>query len=302
MNNIPNSNNEILLIKFLGTYQYIDIRDVKLFFSSKKYYRTRITNLIKNKFLKKIDNHLILDINGRLYLNSIGYKNNRLNRHLNYRQRVYYISRYAAFYHNSKYVKFTPSYYLKDNINLTTSARRFIGVTSINGIDYLTYYISINHDNRYIGSVIYDIGKEKTYKNILILTDNKVKLNYSDFIFGFNQVLILEDTIENRTKLQYIHCIDWHKIIEKEFKNPFISAYNFCDYEDLKGRYISYFTLYDTEKINRINHFLSQNKFKKVDILCSKDIADKLKQVIPRANYTVLDLEKYIDRKRFCYE
>ena len=51
----------------------------------------------------------------------------------------------------------------------TIKARRFIGILEINGIDYLTYHISEKHDKRYINSVIYDIQKEKKYKNIIML-------------------------------------------------------------------------------------------------------------------------------------
>lgn len=297
----PKSEEDISFIKFLAKYQYADVNDLQYLFSSKKYYKTKITKLSQNNIVSRLDHHIILSKNGKDFAKSMGVNCSKPNRNSKYLPRLYYLSSLAAFFYKSKFIKFIPSFDIKDNA-LTTSSRRYVGILIINGIEYLTYHISIEHDNKYISSIIYDIQKEHTYKNIIVLYDKNINLNQLDFVFGLNQVLLVEDTIENKTKLQYIHCIDWYKIIEKEFKEPFISAYNFCDYEDMKGKYISFFTFFDTEKINRINNFLSQNRFKKVDILCSKNIADRLKQTILRANYICLDLEKYIDREKFCYE
>lgn len=77
------------------------------------------------------------------------------------------ISRLAAFYHNCTTVKFTPSFAIKDKEMFTITARRFIGIFEINGFDYLTYYISKEHDNKYIMSVVYDIQKKKSIKILL---------------------------------------------------------------------------------------------------------------------------------------
>ena len=51
----------------------------------------------------------------------------------------------------------------------------------INGIEYLTYYISKNRDNRYIMSVVYDIQKEQFSDNIIILVEESVKINKNNF-------------------------------------------------------------------------------------------------------------------------
>lgn len=299
---IPKHKDELSLIKFIAEYQYINLDDLPYIFSSKEYYKKRVTKLIKENLISRLDHHLILTSRGRIFAKTLGLTCNKPNRDIKYYPRLYYISGLAAFYFNSNFVSFTPSFNIKDKDVLTTSSRRYIGIININGIDYLTYHISKERDKKYISSVIYDIQKESKYRNIIVFIDTDVKIDTLNFTFGYNQVLIVEDTLENRNKLEYINSINWYKILCKIFKNPHLSEYNFCDYIDDKNRYISYFTLFDTEKINRINQFLRENKFKKIEILCSKELYSKLKQEIPRSNYTVLNIENYIDRKKNIYE
>lgn len=296
------SNEDILFLMFLGKYQYADVNDLKYLFCSGEYYKKRITKLVKNNIIIRSKHHIILSKKGSEFLKEYGATCNRVNRNAKYSKRLLFLSKFAAFFYRSKFVKFIPSFEIKDDEHLTLLSRRYIGVTIINSIEYLTYYISKEHTQRYMSSVIYDIQKEKSYNNIIVFYETGVNINPLNFTFGHNQVLIIEDTLENKNNLQYIHCIDWYEILYKYFKEPFISQYSFCDYEDLKGSYISYFTFYDTEKVNRINQYLLQNKIKKVDIVCSKQLYERLLHVIPRANYLTLDLEKFIDRKRYCYE
>ncbi len=109
-------------------------------------------------------------------------------------------------------------------------------------------------------SVIYDIQKEHKYKNIIVLIDDIKRINIQDFAFGNNQVLVIEDTEENREKLKYLNSVNWSKIIEKYYKNKvYIAEYNFCNYTDYQNKYISLFYFLDTEKINRIKYSLRDN-------------------------------------------
>ena len=302
MNYNIRNDEDILFLMFLGKYQYAYIKDLKYIFGSSDYYRKRIRRLIQNKIIIRTKNHIILSKKGRDYLKSLDVNCNNVNRNAKYSLRLHFLSSFGAFFYKSKFVKFIPSFDIKDEDHLTLLSRRYIGIIIINGIEYLTYYISKEHTKRYMSSVIYDIQKERLYNNIIVFYETGVEINPLNFTFGHNQVLLIEDTIENKTNLQYIHCIDWYEIIYKYFKEPFLSSHAFCDYEDLRGKYISYFTFYDTEKVNRINQYLAENKFRKVDILCPKQMYDRLSHVIPRANYISLDLEKFIDRKRYCYE
>ena len=75
----PSGNEEISLLKFIGKYQYLNTNDIKYFFSSNSYYRTRIRNLIKNKYIRKLDSNLIMAKTGAQYLKSINTTYNRTN-------------------------------------------------------------------------------------------------------------------------------------------------------------------------------------------------------------------------------
>ena len=152
-------------------------------------------------------------------------------------------------------------------------------------------------------SIIYDIQKEKKFKNIIILVNDINRINLNDFAFGINEVLIIEDNKKNREKLKYLHSINWSKIINDNFKNRlFFSEYNFCDYTDYKNKYVSTFYYLDTEKINRIKYFLRENKNKNAHIICNSELEKEIKKELPNANYIVVDLEDYIDKERNVYD
>lgn len=303
LNYFPNGEEELSLIKFLAKYQYLHVNDSKYLFSTKRYYRNRVNNLISKRFLKKTKFKLFLDDLGIEYAKLFQFEYNKRCKNYKYHERLLYLSGLGAFYHNCNTVTFTPSFSMKDKQSLTTTARRFIGILDINGYDYLTYHISKNHDNRYITSVIYDIQKEKRYKNIIVLVDDIKRINMTDFAFGMNQVLIIEDTEQNREKLKYLNSINWSKLLQNNLKNKVVLAeYNFCDYTDHKSKYITTFYFLDAEKINRIKYFLRENKNKYADIVCSSELKDGLQKELPTANYIVVDLEEYIDKELNVYD
>lgn len=152
-------------------------------------------------------------------------------------------------------------------------------------------------------SVIYDIQKEHKYKNIIVLIDDIKRINIQDFAFGNNQVLVIEDTEENREKLKYLNSVNWSKIIEKYYKNKvYIAEYNFCNYTDYQNKYISLFYFLDTEKINRIKYFLRENKNKNADIICNAELKKEIQKELPTARFIVVDLENYIDKERNVYD
>lgn len=297
----PNGNEEISLLKFIGKYQYLNRNDIKYFFSTSSYYRKRISNLITGKYIRRKGTNYVMTKNGARYLKSLNHTYNRLNPNQKYLPRLLFISNLAAFYYNCSTVKFTPSFDIKNNDSYTMTSRRYIGLLNINGTTYLTYKITKEHDKKYISSVIYDIQKEKDYKNIIIFVDDISSVQLLDFSFGYNQVLIVDDNETNRERLKYLNSINWPLIIKNEYKKPLLSAYNYCDYIDIRNKLISFFYFIDTEKINRILLFLRENKNKCVDIVCNKEMKTELQNIIPRAKYNVLDLDKLIDRKRNIY-
>lgn len=304
MSNFPNGQEEIALLEFISKYQYLDTKDTQYFFNTQKYYKKRISNLVTKKYLKRTNSHqLILDKLGVEFAELFKFEYNKLNRNQKYLPRLLYISHLAAFYYNCATVKFIPSFSMKEKQEFTTTSRKFIGILEINGIEYLTYHITEDHDDKYIRLIIYDIQKEKRYKNIIILTNDENRIKTKDFTFGMNQVLIIHDTEENREKLKYLHSLDWYNVVREQYKrfNIYLSDYNFCEYTDYKNKYINTFYFFDTEKVNRINYFLKENKDKNADIICSSQIKEGLIKELPNCNYTIVDLEKYIDKEPFSY-
>lgn len=278
--------------------------DSKYFFpSSKYYYRNRVNNLIAKKFIKKIKSNLMLDEVGIEYAQLFNFEYTRRNRNKKYLSRLLQLSNLGAFYSNCELVDFIPSFDIKDKKVFTTTARRFIGILEINGFEYLTYQITNEQDSDYTMSVVYDIQKEKSYKNIIILIDDPSKININDFAFGLNQVLIVTDTEVNREKLKYLNSVNWPKILEKYYRNKVVlSEYSFCDYTDYKKIYASYFYFLDTEKVTRIKQFLRENRNKSIDIICDTQLEKELKKELPTARYITINLEEYIDKERNYYD
>ena len=297
----PNGDEEIGLIKFIARYQYLHIQDAKCFFSSNRYYRNRIKNLIDKRFIKKVNSFLVLDEIGIEYVKQFNFQYNKRNRNKKYILRISILSNIAAFYNNCELVKFIPSFEIKDKEVFTVTGRKFIGILDINGMEYLSYLISKEHDSKYISSVAFDIQKEITYKNFIILVNDISRINLDDFAFGKNQILIIEDNEINREKIKYLHSIKWREIIDKCYNGIYLAKYNFCEYTNYKDIYINTFYFIDTEKINRFKYFINESSNKRAYIICNKELEMKLRKELPNANYCVVDLEKYIRKERRYY-
>ena len=293
----PKNENEIELVKFINRFQYLSIKDTEYFFSD-TYYTKRIRNLIQKNIIRKYNKYLVLAENGQYFMKALGQKISPLRYDKKYTDRLKFISHLAAIYNKDEYIEFTPSLEMKDKNKFTETARKFIGVLKIFGTSYLIYHISKEHTQKYINSIMYDLQKETRHKNILILIDNIKRLEIRNFVFGFNSLIICEDTDEQLQKLKYIQQINWPKIVQEQYKDVHIAEYNFCDYTNNKDKYIATFYMIDTEKINRINVFLENNKNKQVDIICEESIIRNLGQELPLANYKVINLSDYIDKIR----
>ena len=117
---------EISLIKFIAKYQCLNVNSAKYFFSSSRYYRNRIKNLIDKNFLRKIKWILVLGKSGIQYVKLLNFEYNKLNKNQKYRERLLKLSNIATFYYNCNTVDFIPSFAIKDKTILTTTGRRFI--------------------------------------------------------------------------------------------------------------------------------------------------------------------------------
>ena len=303
MNHFPSGDEEINLVKFIAKFQYLSAADTKYFFESQKYYRARITNLIKKKILRRTKQMLVLDEVGVEFCKLFGFEYTNLNRNKKYLSRLLCISNIGAYYNNTKNVHFTPSFAIKDKEMFTITARKFIGVFEIEGFEYLTYYISQDRDNKYIKSVIYDIQKENKYKNIIVFVNDIRRIDINEFAFGYNQVLIIEDNENNRELLKSMNNISWNKAIQNIYKNKaYISEHNFCDYMIRQNKYISCFFFLDSEKLNRIKYFLRENKNKKADIICPKELKWYINTKLQNATIYDINIEDYVEKERNVYD
>lgn len=305
MNNIKSifskNKDEIELVKFIARFQYLSIKDVQYFFDS-TYYPKRITKLVQNNILRRYKKYLVLAENGKYFVQTLGQEATQLRYDKKYTERLKFISHLAVIYRKEAFVKFIPSFEIKDKNIFTETSRKYIGILKIFGTSYLTYHIAKEHTQKYINSVIYDLQKESNYKNIIVLIDNINRINFSDFIFGFNSLIVCEDTDEQLKKLAYIQQINWQKAVQNLYNNVHISEYNFCDYTNNKNKYISTFYMLDTEKINRINMFLKNNENKKIDIISSEEESLILRKLLLQVNYNTINLSEFIDRNVRIYD
>lgn len=292
---------EILL--FVKKYKYVKVSDFKYLYANKQYYQTKIKHLINNNYLRKIKWYIVLGAEGKKYLENLGYKCSRISYEKTYIERQKIISSFAARYYNNKKIKFIPSIDLKDKQIFTITSRRFIGILNIDKTDYLTYYITKKHDDRYVQSVIYDIRKETKLKNVIVFVEDLKKIDINNFVFGLDKLYIIPTTENNIHLLERIHRIDYQKLFFKLYKeNVYLSEYAFCDYYTKSRLYIFPLIFIDTEKLSIIKFFLMENKDEKVDILYSKNISLLAIGKLKGANYKPIDFEKYVQGEFNIYD
>ena len=130
------------------------------------------------------------------------------------------------------------------------------------------------------------------YSNFIILVNDIKRIDFNDFVFRKNKILVIEDNDANREKLKYLHSIRW---------NELMAEYYFCEYSNNKNTYINTFCFIDTEKIIGFKYFMKENSTNIVHIICTAELEKELRKALPNANYCVLKVEKYIDKERKCY-
>ncbi len=288
---------------FVKKYKYVKVSDFKYLYANKQYYQTKIKHWINNNYLRKIKWYIVLGAEGKKYLENLGYKCSRISYEKTYIERQKIISSFAARYYNNKKIKFIPSIDLKDKQIFTITSRRFIGILNIDKTDYLTYYITKKHDDRYVQSVIYDIRKETKLKNVIVFVEDLKKIDINNFVFGLDKLYIIPTTENNIHLLERIHRIDYQKLFFKIYKeNVYLSEYAFCDYYTKSRLYIFPLIFIDTEKLSIIKFFLMENKDEKVDILYSKNISLLAIGKLKGANYKPIDFEKYVQGEFNIYD
>lgn len=294
---------DIEILVFLNKYRYVRSSDFAYLYSSKIYYKRVLKFLESNKYIRKEGWYYVIGINGIKKLKELGYKYYRRQSNKAFTERQKIISHFAARYYHNSNLTFLPSVDLKDKEVLTITARRYIGVLTINQKKYLTYYISSRHTQRYIQSLIYDIRKERIHKEFIVFVEDIGKINMNDFVFGKDKIYIIPQTEENIHIIENINKINYPELFKKVYKDKvYLSGHTFCEYYINQEHFVYTLPLIDTEQLSTIKYFLLENKNKQVDILYSKNIPLLKIGKIEGANYIPVDYGKYIKEEFNCYE
>ena len=242
-------------------------------------------------------------MNGKSYLESLGYKCSRISYKRTHVERQKIISSFAARYYENQKVQFIPSIDIKDKHVFTITSRRYIGVLKINKIEYLTYYISKNQTKQYVQNIVYDIRKERKYRQVIVFVEDIKMVDIEDFVFGMDKLYIIPYTEENIKLLENIHSIDYARLFEKEYKEKvYLSEYDDCDYYTKTNRYIFEMPFIDAEKLTSIKYFLQENEDKDVDIVYSKNISILTIGKFKKVDYKAVDFSKYVKGEYILYE
>lgn len=294
---------DLEIILFVNKYKYVKVSDFKYLYDNKQYYKNKVKQLLKDEYLRKIKWYVVLGRKGKSYLENLGYKCSRISYEKVYVDRQKVISSFVARYYNNKNIKFIPSIDIKDKQIFTITSRRFIGILNIEKTEYLIYYISKKHTDKYIQSVTYDIRKERRFKKVIVFTEDIERIDINQFVFGLDELLIIPITEENLYLLENINKIDHQRIFINMYKNKvYLSKYDFCNYYTKPEGFISLLPFIDSEKLCGIKYFILENNCKNVDILYSRNIPliaiEKLKNI----NYKPINFNKYIKKEFNIYD
>lgn len=275
---------DIKVLKFLSKYKMLKVEDARLIYKTKRYYRQRVNRLIKNQYVKRYKNYIIIDKKGRKILKKTSscYIKNMHNDA--YMDRLKHIASIATITIDSN-VEFIPSWDIKEKDKFTETARRYIGKIIINYKEYLVYYISAKKEHLYIKQLLFDINKAVNYKNIIIFVDNFDVINkrYSNLSFGKENTFIILNSTENKELIKNYEKMDCHELLENIYEEElFISNWDKADFLLENGTYIVNMPFINTEKIEKINWFYNENSNinRKCELITLEENKEKIKEIL----------------------
>lgn len=292
-NNLKKEDLEVL--KFLSKYKILKVEDATFIYHTKRYYRDRINKLIDKGYVKRYKSYIILDKNGRKILGEVGQGYIKNIKNEAYMERLKKIASIATLEIDSN-IKFEPSWLIKDKDIFTETARRYIGKMIIDGKEYLTYYLSKKKEDVYIKQLLFDINKSFNYNKIIIFVEdfNVICPKYSNFAFGKEETIVILNNNDNKNFLKKYININWHEILEDIYQEELlISNWDKADYLLEDNRYIIEMIFINTEKIERLNWYYSENvnSTKRIEIITLEENKEKIKEMIGdnRCSIKVID-------------
>lgn len=275
---------DIEVLKFLSKYKMLKVQDAKLIYKTKRYYRQRVNKLIEKEYVKRYKSYIIIDKKGRKALGEEGscYIKNMQNQA--YMDRLKYIASIATITIDSN-IQFIPSWDIKEKDKFTETARRYIGKMIIDNKEYLIYYISEKKEHLYIKQLLFDVNKAINYENIIIFVENFDVINkrYSNLVFGKENTFIILDSDKNKEIIKNYEKLDYHELLENIYMQElFISNWDIADFLLEENTYIINMMFINTEKIEKVNWFYSENTNlnKKIEIVTLKENEEKIKEII----------------------
>lgn len=292
-NNLKKEDLEVL--KFLSKYKILKVEDATLIYHTKRYYRDRVNKLISKGYVKRYKSYIILDKNGRKVLGEVGQGYIKNIKNEAYMERLKAIASIATLSIDSN-IKFEPSWLIKEKDIYTETSRRYIGKIIIEGIEYLSYYISKKKEDIYIKQLLFDINKSFNYENIIIFVEGLDVINskYSNLSFGKEKTIVILNDNYNKELIKKYTDINWHEVLEEIYKKEIlISDWDKADYLLDENKYIIEMLFINTEKIEKLKWYYKENfnSPKKVQIVTTSINEEKIKEMISdnRCSIKVID-------------
>lgn len=286
---------DLKVLKFLSKYKILKVEDATLIYHTKRYYRDRVNKLISKEYVKRYKSYIILDKNGRKVLGEVGQGYIKNIKNEAYMERLKAIASIATLSIDSN-IKFEPSWLIKEKDIYTETARRYIGKIIIEGIEYLSYYISKKKEDIYIKQLLFDINKSFNYENIIIFVEGLDVINskYSNLSFGKEKTIVILNDNYNKELIKKYTDINWHEVLEEIYKKEIlISDWDKADYLLDENKYIIEMLFINTEKIEKLKWYYKENfnSPKKVQIVTTSINEEKIKEMISdnRCSIKVID-------------
>ena len=245
--------------------------------------------MVKLGIIKRNKDVIVLGLLGYEYLRIMNIEIHKSKYNTNYVERLKNIAHIAAIIQNKVGVEFVSSIELKQGMSYAESSRKYIGKLIINKVEYILYQITEEHSDRYVENLMYDILKGTEFKKVIILTNDKNRIDLNKFACGLNLIYILNDLQE----LNYIDKIDKTLIIKDLYNDKvYLSNHSFCDYSN-SNKYVVILDMLDAEKVSKIEIFCRNNPKEVIEIVTSGELKEYIKLSVSNVIFKIISLDKY---------
>lgn len=260
--------NDMKLLQYLARFKLMLANDAKIFYGS-SYYQKRLQELKNANYITRCyKSYIKLNPASIRFLEKQGIECQIPCRNREYIERLETISKIGISLFNTD-LNFKISWELKGE-SYTDWSRRFIGEIELRNEKYLIYYAK--QDAKYARQLQFDINKDLSYQNVLILADD---LNVIDaknqFIFPNKAscIFLLKKRIDT---LKIFDKLNIEKTIKNIFKKETkTSDFNTADYK-VEDKNIVFMPYIDTHGIAALNNFYSLGMTdSKIEILSYKE-------------------------------